>query len=182
MIGCCAKPTPMIRSKLRSANARIAGSIAFGVPGSMSRKTIGRSFAARCTPCHAAALNERSSLPPISKTMPTLIFDLSSAADVPPHPERDSAVKRSKHAKAQRRKGKKEEKLCVFAPLREKYSSYFIRSQFPLLTAATALAGRRSGKQPGCVALLRLRRSSRRSRPHQSPHRREPDRLTSTRK
>src|ERR1044071_9406838 len=55
MIGACAKPTPMIRSKLRSANARIAGSMAFGVPGSMSRNTIGRSFAARCTPCHAAA-------------------------------------------------------------------------------------------------------------------------------
>src|SRR5947199_4804802 len=40
---------------------------------------MGRSFAARRTPFQAAALNERSSLPPASKTMPTCTFDRSSA-------------------------------------------------------------------------------------------------------
>ncbi len=42
-----------------------------------------KSLAARFTPSHAAALNERSFFPPMSKTMPTLIFpDFSSEADV----------------------------------------------------------------------------------------------------
>ena len=71
----------------------MAGSMAFGVPGSMSRRMIGRSLAARCTPSHAAALKERSSLPPMSKTIPTLIFDLSSAAELPPQPEIKRATK-----------------------------------------------------------------------------------------
>src|SRR5215813_10612107 len=68
----------MMRSYPRSANARIAGSIEVGSPGSTSRRTIGKSFAARLTPCHAAALNERSSFPPMSKTIPTWTLDLSS--------------------------------------------------------------------------------------------------------
>src|SRR4029453_11176187 len=80
MLGVCEKPTPMMISYPCSANARIAGSIEVGSPGSTSRKTIGRSLAARLTPCHAAALKERSSFPPISKTIPTSTFDLSSAA------------------------------------------------------------------------------------------------------
>src|SRR5262245_61453030 len=41
---------------------------------------IGKSFFARTTPVFAAALNERSSLPPMSKTMPTLFFPASSSA------------------------------------------------------------------------------------------------------
>src|SRR5215467_9318940 len=68
----------MMSSYPRSANARIAGSIEVGSPGSTSRRMIGKSFAARLTPCHAAALNERSSFPPMSKTIPTWTLDLSS--------------------------------------------------------------------------------------------------------
>src|SRR5215472_9584357 len=41
---------------------------------------IGKSFFARSTPVFAAALNERSSLPPMSKTMPTFFFPASASA------------------------------------------------------------------------------------------------------
>src|SRR5215510_14182799 len=41
---------------------------------------IGKSFFARTTPVFAAALNERSSLPPMSKTMPTFFFPASASA------------------------------------------------------------------------------------------------------
>src|SRR5204862_4930583 len=71
---------PMIRSKFFSANARIAGSIEVGLPGSTSYRQIGKSFCARLTPSQAAALNERSFLPPMSKTMPTLILQPSRFA------------------------------------------------------------------------------------------------------
>ena len=73
---------PIIKSKFFSANARIAGSIEVGLPGSTSRKTMSKSWLARFTPSHAAALNERSFLPPMSKTMPTLILPLSATASV----------------------------------------------------------------------------------------------------
>ena len=65
---------------------------AFGVPGSTSRSTMPSAglpqavlpsgsvpVSAHFTPAHAAALNERSSLPPMSKTMPTWTFDASSS-------------------------------------------------------------------------------------------------------
>ena len=58
----------------------MAGSSEVGSPGSASRSTMGKSFAARRTPFQAAALNERSSLPPLSKTMPTWILPGSPAA------------------------------------------------------------------------------------------------------
>src|SRR5262245_57538391 len=41
---------------------------------------IGKSRFARTTPVFAAALNERSSLPPMSKTMPTFFFPASASA------------------------------------------------------------------------------------------------------
>ncbi len=58
----------------------MAGSSEAGSPGSASRSTMGKSFAACRTPRQAAALNERSSLPPLSNTMPTWIFLGSPAA------------------------------------------------------------------------------------------------------
>ena len=61
-------------------------------PGSTSRSTMPSAglpqavlpsgsvpVSAHFTPAHAAALNERSSLPPMSKTMPTWTFDASSS-------------------------------------------------------------------------------------------------------
>ena len=39
-MGACANPMPMMRSYRRSANARIAGSMFTGVPGSTSRSTM----------------------------------------------------------------------------------------------------------------------------------------------
>src|SRR5262245_65826350 len=41
---------------------------------------IGKAFFARTTPVLAAALNERSSLPPMSKTIPTFFFPASASA------------------------------------------------------------------------------------------------------
>src|SRR5688572_14085066 len=109
MIGPCAKPTPMIRSNWRSANARIAGSIEVGAPGSTSRSRMPRPgrpqlvlpsgsmpVSAHLTPAHAAALNERSSLPPASKTMPTRTFERSSTALVPLQAATNTSVVRQK--------------------------------------------------------------------------------------
>src|SRR5262245_16689249 len=45
---------------------------------------IGKSFFARTTPEFAAALNERSSLPPMSKTMPTFFLPASASATKSP--------------------------------------------------------------------------------------------------
>ena len=85
---------PTMTSYLRSANARIAGSMLTGVPGSTSRSTIPRPglpqaaplgsvpVSAHFMPFHAAALKERSSLPPMSKTMPASIFAGSLTAYV----------------------------------------------------------------------------------------------------
>src|SRR5882724_4252876 len=61
----------MIRSYPRSAKARIEGSIEVGSPGSTSRRKMPSSSLARLTPSQAAALKDLSSLPPMSKTMPT---------------------------------------------------------------------------------------------------------------
>src|SRR5258706_7062408 len=58
----------------------MAGCSEAGSPGSASRSTMGKSLAARVTPRNAAELNERSSLPPLSKTIPTRIFFGSPAA------------------------------------------------------------------------------------------------------
>src|SRR5690242_17997124 len=53
-----------------------------GSPGSTSRRIMssGISCKARLTPTHAAALNDLSSLPPMSKTMPTRFLPPASSA------------------------------------------------------------------------------------------------------
>src|SRR5687768_7380392 len=91
-MGACANPTPMITSYLRSAKARIAGSMLTGVPGSTSRTTTPSAglpqsvpsgslpLSAHFIPFHAAALNDLSSFPPMSNTMPASVTDGSLTA------------------------------------------------------------------------------------------------------
>ena len=92
MIGACANPMPMMRSKLRSANARIAGSMLTRRAGlDVAQHDAQAGLSAVCavrplpvsahfTPFHAAALNDRSSLPPMSNTMPASVVDGSLTA------------------------------------------------------------------------------------------------------
>jgi hypothetical protein len=70
----------------------MAGSMLTGVPGSTSRTTVPKPgfpqsepsgslpVSAHFMPFHAAALNDRSSLPPISNTMPASVADGSLTA------------------------------------------------------------------------------------------------------